>query len=245
MAVQFSGTSEYLLTTTTPITAGPLTIACRFNSDIDTAPDALVGIYDSASNDCFSLRVRGDVAGDPVDLQVTAGGSFGSPARTTTGFTAGTWHHAAGVVNSSTSVSAFIDGGSKHTVNPAVGDPGSLDRVAVGAQGNATLSLAFDGAVAEAGIWNIALSDADIIALASGLSPLLVRPSELMFYAPLIRDVIAVKGPVLTATGTTVVDHPRVIYPRRRIVSAVPTVGGGGGLSIPVAMHHYRSMRAA
>ena len=47
-----------------------------------------------------------------------------------------------------------------------------------------------DGSLAEAAIWNAALSDAEVAALATGVSPLLVRPGSLVFYAPLARDLL-------------------------------------------------------
>ncbi len=42
-----------------------------------------------------------------------------------------------------------------------------------------------DSSVEEAN-WNVALTDAEVAALASGVSPLLVRPENLVRYRPLI-----------------------------------------------------------
>lgn len=43
----------------------------------------------------------------------------------------------------------------------------------------------FDGLMAEVGLWNVALNNAEIAALAEGVSPLLIRPQNLRGYWPL------------------------------------------------------------
>lgn len=58
----------------------------------------------------------------------------------------------------------------------------------------------FDGDIAEAAIWNVALSDAEIAMLAKGLSPLRVRPASLVSYVPMngaaspVIDIVAGAG---------------------------------------------------
>ena len=72
-------------------------------------------------------------------------------------------------------------------------------------------SRAWSGSLAEIGMWEVALGAAEIAALANGVSPLLIRPTALRFYAPLLRDILDVRGGLaLTATGTSVSVHPRV-----------------------------------
>lgn len=72
----------------------------------------------------------------------------------------------------------------------------------------------FDGRIAEVGIWNAALTAAEIASLAKGMTCDKVRPQNLVFYAPLVRDLIDQKGglTITNNNGATVANHPR-IYP--------------------------------
>jgi hypothetical protein len=56
------------------------------------------------------------------------------------------------------------------------------------------LSELQDGRTAEVGIWNAALTAAEIASLAKGMTPDKIRPQSLVFYAPLVRDLIDVRG---------------------------------------------------
>jgi hypothetical protein len=52
------------------------------------------------------------------------------------------------------------------------------------------------------------------LSLSQGASPALVRPDNLAFYAPLIRDLQDLRGglAITNNNGATVVDHPRIYY---------------------------------
>lgn len=75
-------------------------------------------------------------------------------------------------------------------------------------------SIFFNGTIAEVGIWNAALTDAEIASLAKGITCDKIRPQSLVFYAPLVRDLIDQKGglAITNNNGATVANHPR-IYP--------------------------------
>ena len=69
------------------------------------------------------------------------------------------------------------------------------------------------GDFAEYGLWQEALSGADVAAIAKGMTPYKVRPDKLVSCIPLVRDIQDVRSrTVLTDTSTTVANHPR-IYP--------------------------------
>ena len=72
----------------------------------------------------------------------------------------------------------------------------------------------FNGLLAEVGIWNAALSPAEIASLAKGVTCDKIRPQNLVFYAPLIRDLLDQKGgkTITNNNGATVANHP-CIYP--------------------------------
>lgn len=72
---------------------------------------------------------------------------------------------------------------------------------------------AWPGDIAELAIWPIVLTAGEAIALGKGYSPMVVHPTDLVLYAPLIRDIFDYTGQVtLTNQGTTAANHPPVIY---------------------------------
>ena len=68
----------------------------------------------------------------------------------------------------------------------------------------------FNGRIANVGIWNVELTAAEVASLAKGVAVDHVRPQSLVLATPMIRDVTDKKGGALTATNTTVADHPRI-----------------------------------
>jgi len=83
--------------------------------------------------------------------------------------------------------------------------------------------------IAEVGIWNVALTGAEILQLSLGYSPLFVRPESLVAYYPLIRGDASgdepdyVGGLKMVEQGTVAVaTHPRVFYPSSPIKLGVP-----------------------
>jgi hypothetical protein len=82
---------------------------------------------------------------------------------------------------------------------------------------NATTSTSpnnffFDGMIAEVAIYNSALTAAEIDSISKGMSCDKIRPQSLVFYAPLVRDLIDPKGglTITNNNGATVANHPRV-----------------------------------
>jgi hypothetical protein len=67
------------------------------------------------------------------------------------------------------------------------------------------------GAVAEFGVWDRLLDANEVAALGGGMSPGCI-PTNLVVYAPLIRDVVDLRGQgsAPTVNGTAVYPHPRV-----------------------------------
>lgn len=70
------------------------------------------------------------------------------------------------------------------------------------------------GDIAEVAVWwNTNLTAAGFAALAAGFSPRAVRAASLVHYLPLVNDATDFcKSPYPTVVGTTVTDHPRIIY---------------------------------
>ncbi|KKK62100.1 hypothetical protein LCGC14_3007730, partial [marine sediment metagenome] len=104
-----SSDNQYLVSTTTPVTAAPVTIACWANSTTITVSAAAMGIFDSGSGTQWLayMTLSGATAGDPLRAFVRAGG-----IETLSGgnYAANTWHHLAQRSGSSTDHEAYLDG---------------------------------------------------------------------------------------------------------------------------------------
>lgn len=106
----------------------------------------------------------------------------------------------------------------------------------IGKHGNGGTLNDMDGDIAELAVWNRRLTaDEHAMLGAKLLSPLFI-PSGLLFYLPMIRDIKDLRSATaLTVNGTTVSDHPRIIYPKNfRLVpfaaAAAPTFKSRLGL---------------
>lgn len=232
--------TEYSEAAGAPATAVPLTMACWFNSTTALYDQCLMFIGDKdADYNYFTLMASGAVAGDPVRACAAEGEA--SRAATSTGYTANTWHHACGVFSATNSRTAYIDGGSAGT-NTTVREPAGCDRVSIGRAGQSTAEDYMSGMIAEAAVWSVALSAADIAQLAHGQSPLLVQAASLVAYWPLIRgDNDWVGGYNLTAYNTpTFGAHPGRIIPVMLQMRLPFAITGAAGGQPARAMNLYR-----
>jgi hypothetical protein len=123
-----------------------------------------------------------------------------------------TWSHVCGVFTSSTSRTIYVGGISRATNTTDIGSQNTMDEYLVGARRATTIALHYTGRIADAAIWNVALTAAEIASLADGMTCDKVRPQSLVFYAPLIRDLQDVRGGLtITNNNTaTVANHPPV-----------------------------------
>jgi hypothetical protein len=186
-------------------------MACWFNASQTTTSDYLVSVSAAAAN-YFALAIFGANAGDPVGAFDFGGPGLLHIAYTTAGYTANTWNHAAGVWTGLNNRTAYINGGNSST-NTSTQNNITLTRSQIGANAtNATNRM--NGLIAEVGLWNAALTTAEIDSLAKGMTCDKVRPQSLVFYAPLVRDLTDQKGglTITNNNGAPVANHPR-IYP--------------------------------
>jgi len=221
------GSSEYLQIESFVITSYPLAMACWFNVNDDSVSQQLMGIADKdVTNYNIRLKAACAVEGKPVQTYVH---NYGQPSAafvyTSTGLTINTWHHACGMWLSVSERHAYIDGGSKGSeIATTVGAMVNHDRFAIGADRDSSPGSYMSGMIAEAAIWNLTdwgANDAEreinfekvIASLAKGFTPdnyLL----GLVAYWPLVRGLTDEFGGYnLTANGTVVVAHPRIIQP--------------------------------
>jgi hypothetical protein len=208
MAYEFNGSDQKLSPASTPVAAAPLTMACWFRPANLTHNGALISLNRSTGGSYFALYFNGSAAGDPISIFKSPGLTGG--LNSTSGASVNTWNHACGVFESSSSQSVYLNGGNSAT-NASAGTPSGINRFDIGAYLNAAGNF-FNGQLAEVGIWNAALTAAEIASLAKGMTCDKVRPQSLVFYAPLVRDLVDQKGglTITNNNSATVAAHPRV-----------------------------------
>ena len=227
------------------LTSLPICISCFFKSDTITLTQTLVCIGRSdGTQGHWALQARGATAGDPISAIARNSGGTAAAANSATGYSANTWTHAGASFESSTSRYGIIEG-VKGTVNTSNISPTSnvteLGRLINAGAGSQYLS----GDLAEVGIWNVTLDDADWLMLAAHYSPMMVKPESLVAYWRLTGRSSPEPDEFgsfdATLTGTAQSDHPTIWYPDgNRLI--LPEAAGGGATAFP--WHYYQQMMA-
>ena len=174
------GNFEYLWHANAVLVSVPLTMACFFRINDNTVHSTLISLCDSAGDvNYFSLRALGVGAGIPLEIAATTRSNVGpAVAYSDSQYTANQWHHAAFVSATAGSRYAYLDGvpGARNASNKI---PFGIDITGIGALLRNGLTGYTSGDIAEVGIWHEPLTTQEIAALASGVSPPLVRPEHL------------------------------------------------------------------
>jgi len=205
--VQANGSRVAL--TGSPITASPVTLSAWIRRDtIATGNRSIVRM--TAYNDGLILWLN------PSNF-VVARAEWGSGSNISSANSSGTvsandWTHAVARFNLSGStnvLSSYLNGSKGADTSITSFTQETLENGQIGSQGGSTT---FGGDIADVGVWNTALSDAEIVSLSKGIACNKVRPQSLRFYAPLIRNLSDIRGGrTLTAINSlTVSNHPRI-----------------------------------
>jgi len=161
--------------------AYPVSVALWFYASSDSAADSLFWWGDdTVSNQYIRILTRGDLAGDPIQLE-RANSAF-THIETTSGFTIDTWHHAAVVISSATSATIYLDGGSSATDANNVSYPSSPDNYNLGSRGNNTTLNELSGKMAYTTTWDSALTAGNISDLAGGDIPTTIDSGNIISY---------------------------------------------------------------
>jgi hypothetical protein len=209
MAYEFApASSQHLTTASSPVSGYPLTLAAWCMVD-DLNTDRIILAVNQSTTPFHRITIFRSAFNE---FRAQSFGSSNAAAAGSASST-GTWFHIAGVFASATSRIVYVNGivaatdTSSSTIN-------TLDEIIVGGRRatGGTVGLFWDGKVADAGIWNAALTADEIASLADGMTCDKVRPQSLVFYAPLVRDLIDYKGGLtITNNNTaTIANHPRV-----------------------------------
>ena len=217
MARKFYSVSSHVLTlASAPVTAVPFSMACWFNARSNAASQNLITIEvaGSTANRHDLVAVQGNSVNAESKITGTA-----ARATTTVGYSNNVWNHACGVWASITSRAVYLNGGNKGT-DATSKAPSGINETKIG---NGNLGD-MDGLIAEAAIWNAALTDGEVKALALGTRPIFIRPMSLVAYWPLLQrfapeiDVTSSGTNLMAVTGALSVPYnpPAVFYPRRK-----------------------------
>lgn len=211
MSYSFNGSTQYI-SLTNPLSGTPITMAAWFNSSTTTA-QGIITISDATGANRVGLNAQGNLAARSIRA-ITVGTGGSGASDTPTGYTTNVWAHACGVFASATSRTSYINGVAA-TANTTSITTGTFDRMYIGATRAASANTNFlNGSIAEVGVWSVALTANEIASLADGVACIHVRPQSLVFYGPLIRQLIDIKArATLTNNATaTVATHTRIYY---------------------------------
>jgi hypothetical protein len=165
-------------------------------------------LHNTTDNQRFAVQINTST----TRLQFNAFTTANANAVANASYTVNAWNMATAVGTSSTSRTVYINGGNAGT-NTTLRAVTTPTRWLVAANYAGTPSPTYEGRISEVGIWNAALTTADINSLYTGVRSSSVKPQNLKVYAPLIRDISDQTSSTTsfsnTLTDTTVAVHSR------------------------------------
>lgn len=236
MSRRFSDTAQSVFSTTLPVSSYPFTFSIWWRGYSAVTPIAnhcsllnlgnasqgtdyisLCLSFDASSNtqDAVSFQIRKGSAGifSAINVYVNSTGTFDYND---------TWHHFCATITASKEASLYWKGTEKNTLTTSITDYSNIaaNVLRIGARPTSAQSFPARGYLAHPAIWDVALEDSEVLALASGLTPLQVRPQNLKFYTPYLgrnTSDIDIAGKIaLTTSGTTASpEEPRIRWPTR------------------------------
>lgn len=226
MARDFDGSGDKLNYAGAIVSVPAFTMSCWFNPRNVTADHWLMTICtDASGNQYHALVANGALAGDELNAWTRTTSSVN--AGSGTAFVADKWQHGCGVWAAGNSRAVFLDG-TKGT-DTGSRNPTGMDTTRVGADSSSANVL--NGLIAEPCIWDVALTDAEVLMLASGAHPWTIRPNHIVAYWPCYgldspEPDFSGAGHPLTLTNTTRADHPPKLsaYQPSRLVQRVRAV---------------------
>jgi hypothetical protein len=202
-----------------PITALPITLSCWARITNGTVNHGFLVSGNSGgggTNDYFSIQCLSD----EIVFARASNATTATDASQSGTTSLNVWHHFAAVFASTTSRTMYVDGVAGATDTDSDSTTfANVNRVVIG-NGLAATTIGLHHEVAEATIFNVALSAGEIATLAAGFHPRAVRPTAVIFYdacdgmATTGRDEYS--GSSLTPTSMELRDHPPFLRGGRR-----------------------------
>jgi hypothetical protein len=213
VAREFDGSNDSLSIGTAIVTAYPWTWACWFLIDTTTGVKTLMAEGDLAGLANYWALAPSENA-LTFFVQSTAGSDTAFIPSPT--LSAGTWYHACAVGRATALIDLYLNGGNKASTVTAR-TPAGLDNTTLGVSRLSSDLNWHDGRIAEACLWNVALSDAEVAEIADPLTdPRTVQGANLIAYWPLCGDASPEPDEIgsndLTVNGAIKADHPPGVF---------------------------------
>jgi len=163
------------------ITGTALTVSAWFKSDT-VGDDCLVAKGSGSTGTQYQLRL--DATGDRINFII--GDATGIEEVFGTTDIGAEHRHACGVKNGTgaDALKVYLSGVEEGSVTSNKTIQNTAHPLTINRSSN-TAGQAYDGRIGEVGIWDIALSAPEVMALSRGMSPLLIRRTNLKAYYPL------------------------------------------------------------
>lgn len=212
MSLVFDG-SQYLRIASAPTTGVPMTIAAHVRPTSMTGTRTIGAVGQAPQPGRHRNQI---VMLSTGAIRATAGGSTNAFSDSTSTASLNTWCHTAGVFSSLSSRTSYLNGTASSENTTTISQSSFTEVVIAAQQGGVanTYENQWIGDIAEFGIWNVALTAAEISSLSKGMACNLIRPQSLVFYAPLVRNLIDERNglTITNVNSATVANHPRIYY---------------------------------
>jgi len=231
MAIDFvAASSEGLVDNTNNAFTGTMTFAAFVTPANSAVTEVYGGVHNNTNATDFIIMMQSGAGF--YQYQHRAGG-VATNIVSTSAYSVGTRAHVVATARSDSDHRIFVNGVQEANDVTTLTNPTGLNSTCLGFNNTNTPDTYTDASLAESAIWNVGLSDAEIAALASGVSPLLVRPQSLTMYTDGVGTLTNKKGVIAwTVSGTpTIVDHPSIYQPAQNMLSIVPSVVGGATIT--------------
>lgn len=147
------------------VTGVPFTLSIWFNTSLDSSGQAPFSLQElgGAGNQWFNIQVRTDIT---FRIFVQTRASSQAEAQTAGGgFVLNEWRLATGVWAGTADRRAFLDDGKDSGTNTTDLTPTNIDRTTIGRIGDSSPSGHFVGQLADARVWNRALTNDEVFRL--------------------------------------------------------------------------------
>jgi hypothetical protein len=217
MSYDFDGTDDYIQLGGATTYAPPLTLSCWFNPDVVPASGirTLISLSEAtvggSSGTTLNHSVLLLINSSQTLVARAAVNNGNSSSLSTNTWSTGTWSHALGRFTSASNRIACLDGviGTNSGASRAATN---LDNLLMGRASGGTYAgnNPFNGKLAEVAVWAATLADDEVVALSKGAKASSIRPGDLVYYQPLVRESSDVmSSEPVTVSGPLVFQHPR------------------------------------
>lgn len=194
MAIHFDGSNHGMYIDQAVVTGAPLTIAGWFYPDqVNFRVVGCVSNSGETANNTIAL-----IPDHNQVVEARTRSTVTKKAVTSTQYSLSQWQHGVAVFAAADDRRVYLDGGNKDTDGGSA-TPNGIDRTAVcGFCYDANNYNLFLGDLEYVSMWDVALTDAEVLRLFEGANPRLVRPDDLVFLVPLYGADVSAEIDMIT-----------------------------------------------